>query len=96
MALENETHIFEFPFSKLQIWAKTSLPLNYFIQTILLHHLRNFSNRLINLQFETAQDRYEQFLKEHPEIVLRAPLGDIASYLGISPQTLSTIRSQIH
>lgn len=95
MAVENETVVHELPFSKIEACAQSSLQMNNLIRDILLHHLRNFSNRLSNLQFEDAQMRYEQLLEEQPEIILRAPLGDIASYLGISPQTLSVIRSRI-
>lgn len=94
-ALEDQTTVYELPFSKIKFCAKSSMEINQLIQAILLHHLRNFSNRLSNLQFENAQERYQQLLEEQPEIVLRAPLGDIASYLGISQQTLSVIRAKI-
>lgn len=42
-----------------------------------------------------AKDRYEMFLKEFPEVSLRANLYDIASYLGVTPSTLSKLRSKI-
>lgn len=41
----------------------------------------------------TAKERYQSLLDEVPEILNRAPLGHIASYLGISQETLSRIRS---
>lgn len=53
-----------------------------------------FSDRLYSLQFHTAQERYTTLLNEHPSILMRAPLGHIASYLGITQQTLSVIRSK--
>ncbi len=40
-----------------------------------------------------AERRYEMFRAQFPEICSRAPLGDIASYLGMDPSTLSRIRS---
>lgn len=95
MALEKGTVVYEFPFQKIKSWAETSVAMNKVIQEILLTILRGFSNRLNNLQFENAQDRYERLLQNQPEIILRAPLGDIASFLGISQQTLSVIRSKI-
>jgi cAMP-binding proteins - catabolite gene activator and regulatory subunit of cAMP-dependent protein kinases len=52
--------------------------------------------RMLSIQFETALQRYEQLLKEHPNIIQRIPLIYIASYLGVTPETLSRIRSQIH
>ncbi|MCM1071450.1 MAG: Crp/Fnr family transcriptional regulator [Alistipes timonensis] len=40
-----------------------------------------------------ARERYEEFARQFPEVCLRARLGDIASYLGITPSTLSRIRA---
>jgi len=39
-------------------------------------------------------DRYNEMLKENPEIFQRVPLVYIASYLGITPESLSRIRRQ--
>jgi CRP-like cAMP-binding protein len=39
-----------------------------------------------------AEERYNQLVKTYPELLLRFPQGMIASYLGISPETLSRIR----
>ncbi len=48
--------------------------------------------RLIALQSQSAQERYENFLLEYPELLKSVPLYYIASFLGISPETLSRIR----
>jgi hypothetical protein len=45
------------------------------------------------LRFESAQERYAKLLKQHPEILKRAPLLYIASLLQMSPETLSRVRS---
>lgn len=54
----------------------------------------NALNRLNATMWETAMDRYNEMLKEHPEIFQRVPLIYIASYLGITPESLSRIRKQ--
>lgn len=41
-----------------------------------------------------AKERYEEFQRQFPDVCRRANLGYIASYLGITPSTLSRIRSQ--
>lgn len=64
-----------------------------FIRSLLIDILHSFSERLYALQFQTAQDRYKKLIETQPDILLRAPLGHIASYLGITQQTLSVIRS---
>ncbi len=45
------------------------------------------------VRFETAQDRYKKMCKLMPQVVLRAPLLYIASYLQMTPETLSRVRS---
>jgi CRP-like cAMP-binding protein len=54
----------------------------------------NALNRLNATMWETAMDRYNEMLKEHPEVFQRVPLVYIASYLGITPESLSRIRKQ--
>jgi CRP-like cAMP-binding protein len=49
--------------------------------------------RVVALQFETAQQRYLNLISLYPHIELRVPLGDIASFLGITQETLSRIRA---
>lgn len=45
------------------------------------------------LRFETAKDKYNKLIQLHPEIVKRAPLTYIASYLQMTLETLSRVRS---
>jgi len=51
--------------------------------------------RFVNAQFKTASERYENLLRQTPYLLERVPLGHIASYLGISQETLSRIRSKL-
>ncbi|MGF7041239.1 Crp/Fnr family transcriptional regulator [Mucilaginibacter lappiensis] len=44
---------------------------------------------------EDAENQYKLFIMQQPDIALRVPLKDIASYLGITPQSLSRIRKNI-
>ena len=43
---------------------------------------------------KSALERYEEFLRQYPQIEQRVPNHQIAAYLGITPQSLSRIRSQ--
>ena len=47
------------------------------------------------LRFESAKDRYSRLMQLFPEIVKRAPLTYIASYLQMSLETLSRARSSM-
>ncbi len=51
--------------------------------------------RLMSRQFKNAAERYEELLKNQPNLLQRVQLGHIASYLGISQVTLSRIRAEI-
>lgn len=51
--------------------------------------------RFVNSHFKTATERYEHLLEQQPHLLERVPLGHIASYLGISQETLSRIRSKL-
>ena len=48
-----------------------------------------------DMLFETAHDRYRLLMERHPEIIKRAPLVHIASFLQMTPETLSRVRSSI-
>ncbi|HEY8938006.1 MAG TPA: Crp/Fnr family transcriptional regulator [Cyclobacteriaceae bacterium] len=56
--------------------------------------LNVFAIKLESIQFQTAEQRYNTMMEMYPKILLRAPLGQIASYLGITQQTLSVIRAK--
>ena len=43
---------------------------------------------------DTPQERYEDLIKNHPEIIKRVPQHYIASFLGITPISLSRIRNR--
>lgn len=47
------------------------------------------------LRFESAKERYSSLMQLFPEIVKRAPLTYIASYLQMSLETLSRVRSSM-
>lgn len=48
------------------------------------------------IRFETAKERYVRTLKNNPEIIRRAPLHLVASFLQMTPETLSRVRAQVN
>lgn len=69
--------------------------LNDFNRVMMAYSIKKLCNRIYDIQFQSAENRYQALLEESPDLILRAPLGDIASYLGITQQTLSVIRAGI-
>lgn len=51
-------------------------------------------NRINAALSNTAEEKYLSFLKKYPDFALRIPQSMIASYLGMTPETLSRIRTQ--
>jgi CRP-like cAMP-binding protein len=58
------------------------------------HALIELQERINSMQFETARQRYDNFLLQHPNCINRISLGDLASYLSMTQVTLSRIRAQ--
>ena len=65
------------------------------VRIIYEKYYMRLEERYVNAQFKTAGERYAEMLQHTPHIVERVPLGYIASYLGISQETLSRVRSRL-
>ena len=68
---------------------------NDMVNTILQKAFISMQNRINATISLTAVEKYEYFIQRYPEFARRIPQGMIASYLGISPETLSRARNQI-
>ncbi|MEP6617397.1 MAG: Crp/Fnr family transcriptional regulator, partial [Ginsengibacter sp.] len=61
-----------------------------------LHNSIRFMQRRINLLLSaTAEQRYIDFIELYPNLTLRVPQWMIASYLGITPESLSRVRKEL-
>ena len=58
------------------------------------HYYVMLEERFVSNHFKEARERYENLASNSPHIIQRAPLGYIASYLGITQETLSRIRNK--
>ena len=65
-----------------------------FFRLLLQDKLVAMQRRITQSISASAEERYLQFLKSYPTIVQRVPQAHIASYLGITPQSLSRIRKE--
>jgi putative transcriptional regulator, crp/fnr family len=68
---------------------------NTLYRKLIEEYCKIIENRLFSMQTMSAQERYLLLLKQRPQLVQRVPLGYIASYLGISQETLSRVRERI-
>jgi len=65
-----------------------------FFRIIIQHAYIREQVRVIQNLSMSAEERYEIFLKKYPHVAQRVTLKQIASYLGITPEFLSTIRAR--
>lgn len=87
--------IYLLPFNKLMLLTEVSWEVNMFYRKILEYSLIVSQVKADSWRFETARERYTNLLNTHPEIIKRAPLSHIASYLLMTPETLSRVRSGV-
>ncbi|MTI33262.1 Crp/Fnr family transcriptional regulator [Xanthovirga aplysinae] len=66
-----------------------------FNNKLLHNHIRNMTKRVYQLLSATAEERYLAFTKTYPDILLRVPQIMVASYLGITPESLSRVRKDL-
>ena len=62
---------------------------------MLHNHIRQLQKRIELLLCATAEERYLDFIKVYPDILLRVPQTMVASYLGIMPESLSRVRKEL-
>lgn len=65
----------------------------WYIKLIEQHYVAQIEDRIADLQFLNAKQRYQKLLNLYPEITNRISLGNISSYLNITQETLSRIRA---
>ncbi|AFM05196.1 cAMP-binding protein [Bernardetia litoralis DSM 6794] len=68
---------------------------NNFIEIIYTQYLQCKTNRVQDFQLLTAKERYIKFVEQYPNLALNVSVENMASFLGIEPQSLSRIRKQI-
>lgn len=87
--------IYLFPYDEIQKLTQENWEINMFYRKILEYSLIVSQIKADSWRFETARERYNLLLEQHPEIIKRAPLANIASYLLMTPETLSRVRSGV-
>ena len=92
MAIE-PTLLYAMPKAELEAVAMKSVNIQILYRKILEESLIFSQLHADMLRFESALDRYRKLVKSQPQLVLRAPLVYIASYLQMTPETLSRVRT---
>ena len=87
------TWVYALPKQKLEQVALHNVNIQILYRKILEESLITSQVHADLVRFETAQARYKRMCKLSPQVILRAPLVYIASYLQMTTETLSRVRS---
>lgn len=66
-----------------------------YFRILIQNNLIATQRRLMGTMSTTAEERYQKLLQHFPDIIQRVPLHMIASYIGVTRETLSRLRGQM-
>lgn len=89
-----DTRLIQFSREVYSSLSKTNIEASNLMMKMFAFSLMLSQERMDSIQFETAEKRYDKLISSQPKIFLKATLQHIASYLGITPETLSRIRNK--
>jgi CRP-like cAMP-binding protein len=89
-----DTQILRITHSDLETLFERVPKMNKYFRLLYQRSIISYNLRLSSALSKSALDRYEEFLKSYANIDERVPNHQIASYLGITPQSLSRLRKQ--
>jgi CRP-like cAMP-binding protein len=76
-------------------FSEDILPIAELNERLLHNHIRHLQKRITQLLSATAEERYLDFVRIYPDIMLRVPQWMVASYLGVAPESLSRVRKDL-
>ena len=87
--------VYALPKDRLEEVALHNVNIQILYRKILEESLIISQRRADLLRFESTKDRYRKLCKLNPKVIMKAPLVYIASYLQMTPETLSRVRSAV-
>ncbi len=92
--LLEDSELIKLNIEKIKELTQKDLSISNVLNSLWEEHATFLEERLYQLQFMNSQERYKALIKDNPEILQRVSLTDIASFLGVSRETLSRIRAK--
>lgn len=89
------TEAVELPYATLQQWQRSFPRIGPPLEQALGHVFQQHAQREAELLSHPPEVRYQAFLAAHGELAALLPQHHVASYLGISPVSLSRIRARL-
>lgn len=92
--LLEDSEILELSRKDVEILSDKYRDFERLIKIIITKTMLRQQERILSMQFHSAEEKYENILSIHPNITEKVPLTHIASYIGITLETLSRIRKR--
>jgi CRP/FNR family transcriptional regulator, anaerobic regulatory protein len=89
-----ESIVFEITYEKIEKAKMLFTDIDMLLEKILLYGFYTVEERTRNLIAYNAVERYELFFKTYPSLINRIPVKYLASFLSVTPETLSRIRAR--
>jgi CRP-like cAMP-binding protein len=89
-----DTEVLRITYADLDTLFERVPKMNKYFRVLYQNSIISYNIRLASNLSKSASDRYHEFIERYPAIGQRVPNHQIASYLGITPQSLSRLRSQ--
>ncbi|RAK70070.1 Crp/Fnr family transcriptional regulator [Hymenobacter edaphi] len=86
--------LYSISYEQLQQLYRDFPEFNYVGRVLTEHYYVLSEQRTQQLRLLRAEQRYAQLVQSFPEVLQRVPLKHLASYLGVTPETISRIRAQ--
>jgi len=93
-ALE-DCDLFYITYEELGYLYRTYIEFNVVGRVLTNKYLRIWHRQARNIRMLTAEERYLFLLEKQPELIMKVPIQDLASYLDMTRETLSRMRGRI-
>lgn len=94
ITLLTDTKLISLSYTALQDLSKQDSIWINLNRHLLEHYYIASLQRIMSFQTQSTAERYQALLAERPDIEDKVPLGQLASYLGMSQETLSRLRAK--
>jgi CRP-like cAMP-binding protein len=91
-----DTTMYQLPKKNLEDLCKSIPQIEMFFRQQVENSLVNFQKRLLSTMVQSAQERYMMFMMMYPNIHKMIKNYHIASYLGITPESLSRVKKNLY
>jgi len=89
-----DTYVLKLKYSVLESYYEKYHSLEHIGRKLIEAYYGSFMKKTFDVLFLSAEERYQIFAKDNTDLLNRVPLKHIASYLGITQETLSRLRAK--